>query len=326
MKVKRYGRYLHNFPVMKMSVGYKLTKKVYSQQIQIYLSVDGLSIFDKNVLLRYIPYNDMIECLDVNIADKLQMKPGGWDYFWNNYNIIYINDGKDETYLMFWSNWAGWQKKIHYNVFDTIQEQLKITHFKEFLIKIAQDYVENYYQVPISRIKQEFGLETLEIYRKVEDLQKNLRDPFVEFIPSSDHVTARPKLKIEATRAIIKSNKDVDTKDEVKIPIEIAMRNDGIFTACILIHLDPEYLHGNPFPILKIDSKGLLMKDFHLFVRLKDTKQSIELQLLDYYNNNAVIEGSKIILNIGKKLASKMNIQDVVKSATFKGKDILTKH
>ncbi|MHA1301810.1 MAG: hypothetical protein ACTSO9_20510 [Candidatus Helarchaeota archaeon] len=189
-EVKKYGRYLHHFPVKRATIGYKLTGKVYSQFIQIILSSDGIMIFDnKHNLLKNIPYNAIKEYKEINVAEKLKMKKSSWDYFWNDYNVIFIDDGKEETFLLFWSNVAGWQKKLHKKVFKIIEDQIKKTpsNLRNQLLKIAKDYEDNV--IPISRIKDEFGLDYIDTYRKIGEL----KDPDYEFELSQKAVRIKEK-------------------------------------------------------------------------------------------------------------------------------------
>ena len=170
LEVQKYGRYLHNFPVKKMTVGYKLTGKVYSQFIQIILTSEAIKIFDgKNNLLKEIYYREIKECSEIHIAKKLQMKKGTWDYFWNDYKVIYIDDDKEETYLMFWSNFGGWQSKLHKKIFNLIHEQMKIANMKDFILRESKNYENG--EIPLTKIKEEFDLDNLETYRRVETLE-----------------------------------------------------------------------------------------------------------------------------------------------------------
>lgn len=211
LEVKKFGRYLHNFPVKKASIGYKLTGKVYSQFIQIIISSDGIVIFDKdNKLVKNILFKSIKECVDINVAEKLEIEKGGWDNFWNDYNVIYIDDGIDDTYLLFWSNIAGWQKKLHYDVFNLIQQWIKKSspQLKKILLEISKEYDDNI--IPISRIKEEFGLDTIDTYRKIEELT----DSEYEFELSQKFVTIKRKTPQKSVENMIKAIKDNDIKDD----------------------------------------------------------------------------------------------------------------
>ncbi|MHA1378543.1 MAG: hypothetical protein ACTSRG_09195 [Candidatus Helarchaeota archaeon] len=210
-EVKKYGRYLHNFPVKKASVGYKLTGKVYSQFIQIILSSDGIVIFNKdNKPLKNIPYKMIKEFKDINVAKKLQMKKGSWDYYWNDYNVIYIDNGKEEIYLLFWSNVAGWQKKLHYKFFNLIQQWFKKSapQLKKFILEISNEYKDK--QIPVSRIKEEFGLDTIDTYRKIEAL----KDPEYCFEIYQNFVTVKHKELEKPEENTIKTINDNRIKED----------------------------------------------------------------------------------------------------------------
>ncbi len=319
-KIEKYGRYSETFPLKKGPVGPVEVKGVRGQQIKIYLTSDGIEIYDKNnVLEKSIFYDEIDACINLNVAEHLKIPKSTLTFSAYKVETILLHySNNKKLYLLFWSTIAGWQPKRHAKVFNKIQEHINRPNIKDFLIALAPKYDD--FKIPISRIQEEYPLDVNEIRHIVEEIT----DSNFKFKQSKDYILVKPKPKIEVERVSINGEEKFNVVDKIEIPLEFHITNRGTYPARISLHLDAANLPtGKPHPPFDIKPGETAIKTFHVSTFVKDNEYTMNLLLCDNNDDNVEIEDSGVTFTINRKTSKKMKLKNILKAALYQSANVL---